>query len=184
MCRQQSLRFLLLSRKCLKKQQISVITIRKLNGEGDMNRDLTTQGIIGCIKRTLIIFASEIVIYSLLWIILACNDVSRERVVLYLLLGYGVFIALALPSIISCAVIHKRFKKRLKTCDVFYGNLDEVENAIVLLWPFFSRGCSVTVNGQHTNFVYSYKSVKRLVNTKVAYIFDGDVAYLLRSAEH
>lgn len=148
-----------------------------------MNNDLTSKSLTGNIKLILIISASIMLLYSLAGIFV-CN-VSDDPfvIVIFFVIGNGVVILMALPNIIYCALKYKRFKKTLKSSDVFYGNLDEVQNTI-LIWRPFLLGCRVTINGHDTLYIYSYKSVIKLVNKKVAYIFDGDVAYLLRPAEH
>ncbi len=145
--------------------------------------DLTTKSLIGSITKLLIIFASIILVITVVGVILACNGLFGENIIFFFVIAYGILIIVFLPFEIGWAVQYKRFKKALISCEVFYGNLDEAELHLILLHPF-AFGCSLIINGQSTPYIYSYKSVKKMVNTRVAYIFDGNRAYLLRQAEH
>lgn len=147
-----------------------------------MNNDLTTKSLMQSIKILLIIIASFIFVVTVIGIIFACNGLFGENIIFFFVIGYGISIIVMLPYIINWAIQYKRFTKALKSCEIFYGNLNEVELPDYIFQPF-TLGCSLIINGQATPYLYSYKSTIKLVNTRVAYIFDGDRAYLIRQAE-
>lgn len=144
--------------------------------------DLTSKSLIGSIKLLSIIFGSIVSVITLIGVIIYCNVGYDESCLLFFGLTDCFLIVLSLPDIIYCVVKYKRFKKLLKSSDVLYGNLDEMQS-LFLIWRPFILGCRLIINGQYTLCIYSYRLVKRMVNKRVAYIFDGDTAYLLREAE-
>ncbi|MDE6618171.1 MAG: hypothetical protein K2K13_04010 [Clostridiales bacterium] len=147
-----------------------------------MNNDLTTKNLMQSIKILLIILASFILVVTVIGIIFACNGLFGENIIFFFVIGYGIPIIVFLPQIINWAIQYKRFKKALKSCEIFYGNLNEVVPIFDIIFQPFALGCSLIINGQATPYLYSHKSTIKLVNTRVAYIFDGDRAYLLRQA--
>lgn len=147
-----------------------------------MNNDLTTKSLIQSIKIFLIIVASFLLVVTVVGIIFACDGMFGENIIFFFIIGYGISIIVTLPYIIVWAVQYKRFKKALKSCEIFYGNLNDVVPPLEYFQPF-ALGCRLIINGQATPYLYSHKSTIKLVNTRVAYIFDGDRAYLMRQAE-
>ena len=142
-----------------------------------MKRDITSESLLDSIMPSLIFIILSVLVFAIAGICFLCG-IGEDYILIFVIVCSCV-IVVCLPFLIYYSVMYRRFQKLLKTCKVNYGNLDEVDNVSIFL-----GGPHVVIDGHKSLGIYQYRLVKRLVNTEVEYILDGETAYLLRPVEY
>lgn len=147
-----------------------------------MKWDITSECYFGRIMTALTFVVLFTVIFAIVGIYFACADVEIDNFLMIVVPIYGAATAIFLPQLIYNLVSYKHFKKLLKSSKVLYDNLYEVADPSFYASILFG-GHRVVIDGHYSRSIYSYHLTYKLINKLVAYIQDGETAYLLNSAE-
>lgn len=147
-----------------------------------MKRDITSESYFGGLMTSLSLLIFFMVIITSLGIFLVLNA-DESSYIMCFALGNGLAIVIILPDIIYYGVLYKRFKKLLKSSKTSYGFLEEVTYESFIASLFSRGGWRVVIDGHYSRSIYPYNLVKKLPNTQVEYILDGEIAYLINPVD-